>query len=172
MIDWLIDLFLTMKCYNRRKNVVCMLCVVELVYLYLFCHCSLFFMFYCKNDFKNSSLEQNPAVQGLPPFSFSLRSLFYFWEREKKVFCFILLHMQINNIVTDDAGSRWLIFVKAKMWFGSQSSSSRSLILLCVWFLLSIFMILVWSPDLWIELYFCLIVLHAFSPPPAPSTGD
>ena len=42
----------------------------------------------------------------------------------------------------------------------SLSSSSRSLNLLCVWFCpLFFFKILVWSPDLWFELYFCLIFL-------------
>ena len=93
--------------------------------------------------------------------------LFYFWER-KKVFCFIPLYMHIidnNYIVTDDAGSCWLVFVKAKMWFGSGrdsaslSSFSRSLSLLCVWFCPPFFKILVWSPDLWFKLYFCLIFL-------------
>ena len=64
-------------------------------------------------------------------------------EEEKKVFCFIPLYMHFldnNNIVTDDAGRWWLVFVKAEMWFGSgrdfasMSSSSRSLNLLSVWF--------------------------------------
>ena len=99
-------------------------------------------------------------MQGFSHFSFSLRSLALFLGEGKKVFCFIPLYMHIidnNYIVTDGAGSWWLIFVKAKMRFGSGrdsaslSSSSRSLNLLCVWFLSTFFFllkILVWSPDL------------------------
>ena len=69
-----------------------------------------------------------------------------------------------NNIVTNDAGSRWLVFVKAKLWFGSGQDSallSASSIpnLLCVWFLPTFLKILVWSPALWFELHFCLIFL-------------
>ena len=85
-----------------------------------------------------------PCCAGLFSLSFSLRSLVLFLGEEKKwVFCFIPLFMHFidnNYIVTDDAGSWWLVFVKAKMWFGSgrdyasMSSSSRSLNLLSVWF--------------------------------------
>ena len=82
-------------------------------------------------------------MQGFSHYPSLWEVLFYFWERKKKVFCFIPLFMHIidnNNIVTDDAGNWWLVFVKAKMWFGSGrdyaslSSSSRSLNLLSVWF--------------------------------------
>ena len=51
-----------------------------------------------------------------------------------------------NNFLHNDAGSWWLIFVKAKMWFGSDrdsaslSSSSRSLNLVCVQFLSTFFL--------------------------------
>ena len=85
-----------------------------------------------------------PCCAGLFSLSFSLRSLVLFLGEEKKwVFCFIplFLHFIDNNyIVTGDAGSWWLVFVKAKMWFGSgrdyasMSSSRRSLNLLSVWF--------------------------------------
>ena len=84
-----------------------------------------------------------PCCAGLFSLSFSLRSLVLFLGEEKKVFCFIPLYIHIidiNNIVTDDAVNWWLVFVKAKMWFGSGrdsaslSSSSRSLNLPCVWF--------------------------------------
>ena len=82
-----------------------------------------------------------------------------------------------DNIVTDDAGSWWFkIFVKAKMWFGSGrdsaslSSSGRSSNLLCVWVLPSFSKILVWSPNLWFELYFAWS--SCFLSPPAPRTGD
>ena len=71
------------------------------------------------------------------------KSCFIFGRGKKWVFCFIPLFMHFidnNYIVTGDAGSWWLVFVKAKMWFGSgrdyasMSSSSRSLNLLSVWF--------------------------------------
>ena len=63
------------------------------------------------------------------------------WWAKFKLECLPLIFIYTNNnIVTDDAGSWWLVFVKAKMWFGSGrdytslSSSSRSLNLLSVWF--------------------------------------
>ena len=79
-----------------------------------------------------------------------------------------------NNIVIDDAGSWW--FVKAKMWFGSGrdsaslSSCSRSLNLLCVWFC-PLF------KDLGLESWPLIRIvflpdLFAFTPPPAPRTGE
>ena len=82
-------------------------------------------------------------MQGFSHYPSLWEVLFYFWDRKKKVFCFIPLYMHFldnNYIVTDGAGSWWLVFVKAKMWFGSgrdyasMSSSSRSLNLLSVWF--------------------------------------
>ena len=108
-------------------------------------------------------------MQGFSHYPSLWEVLFYFWER-KKSFCFIPLYMHIidnNNIVTGDAGSWWLVFVKAKMWFGSGrdsaslSSSSRSLNLstCSVSGFAHFLKILVWSPDLWFELYFCLIFL-------------
>ena len=84
-----------------------------------------------------------PCCEGFSHYPSLWEVLFYFWERKKQVYCFILLYMHFidnNYIVTDDAGSWWLVFVKAKMWFGSgrdyasMSSSSRSLNLLSVWF--------------------------------------
>ena len=114
-----------------------------------------------------------PCCAGLFSLSFSLRSLVLFLGEEKKVFCFIPLYMHIfdnNNIVTYDAGSWWLVFVKAKMWFGSGrdsaslSSSSKSLNLLCVWFcplfLRSWFGVLTFDSNCIFAWFFLLFLQH------------
>ena len=105
------------------KKKTCALDTVKMIFIFLF--------------------RVEPCCAGLFSLSFSLRSLVLFLGEEKKVFCFNPLYMHIidnNNVVTDDAGSWWLVFVKAKMWFGSGrdyaslSSSGGSLNQLSVWF--------------------------------------